>query len=122
MNDKNEIVTISSLRLYADDTTQYTADNSPVVLQHFLNQGMRRLSSWLVLNDLQVNGDKTQAMLLGNSSYRYDLEFAGTSIDIKDHLTILVICLDNKVSLKEHTNVMLKKVYAKIAALRHLKP
>ena len=38
MNDLNETVTVSSLRLYADDTSQYTADYSPVVLQHLLNQ------------------------------------------------------------------------------------
>ena len=120
-NDMNEKVTISSLCLYADDTTQYTADNSPVVLQHLLNQDMKRLSSWLVLNYLQVNGEKTQAMIFGNSSYLYDLEFAGTSTDIKDHLKILGTCLDNKLSFKEHINVMLKKVYAKIAALRRLK-
>ena len=82
---------------------------------------MKRLSSWLVFNYLQVNGDKTQAMILGNSSYPYDLEFAGTSIDIKDHLQILETCLDKKLSFKEHINVMLKKVYTKIAALRRLK-
>ena len=40
---------------------------------------------------------------------------------IKDHLEILGICLDNNLSFKEHMNVMLKKVYAKIGALRRLK-
>lgn len=88
MNDINQTVTVSSLRLYADDTTQYTADHSPIVLQHLLNQDMGRLSSWFVSNYLQVNEDKTQAMILGNSSYRFDLEFAGTPVDIKDHLKI----------------------------------
>ena len=117
----NETVTVSSLRLCADDTTQYAADNGPVVLQHLLNQSMERPSSWLVFNYLQVNGDKTQAMFLGNLSYRYDLEFAGTSIDIKDHLRILGTCLDNKLTFKEHIDVMLKKVYAKIATLRRPK-
>ena len=68
-----------------------------------------------------ANGDKTQAMILGNSTYHYDLEFYGTSIDIKEHLKILGVCLDNKLSYKEHTNVMLKRVYAKIVALRRLK-
>ena len=29
MNDMNETVSISSLRLYADDTAQYEVDNSP---------------------------------------------------------------------------------------------
>ena len=122
MNDINETVTVSFLRLYADDTTQYTADYSPVVLQHLLNQDMERLSSWFVSKYVQANEDKTQAMILGNSSYRYDLEFAGTPVDIKDHLKILGKCLDNKLSFKEHINVMLKKVYAKIGALRRLTP
>ena len=100
MNDINETVTVSSLRLYADDTTQYTADYSPVVLQHLLNHDMEKLSSWFASNYLQVNEDKTQAMILGNSSYRYDLEFAGTPIDINNHLKILGICLDNKLSFR----------------------
>ena len=65
----NETVTVSSLRPYADDTTQYTADYSPVVLQHLLNQDMEKLSSWFASNYLQANEDKTQAMILGNSSY-----------------------------------------------------
>ena len=42
-------------------------------------------------------------------------------MDIKEHLKILRVCLDNKLSFKEHKSAMLKKVYAKIAALRCLK-
>ena len=83
MNNINETVTISSLRLYADDTTQYTADYSPVVLQHLINQDMERLSCWFVSNYLQANEDKTQAMILGNSSYRYELEFAALPLILK---------------------------------------
>ena len=97
------------------------ADESPPVLQHVLNQDMEKLSTWLNYSYLQANGDKTQAMILGNSTYNYDLEFDGTLIDIKEHLKILGVCLDNKLSFKEHTNVILKRVYTKIAALRRLK-
>ena len=61
---------------------------------------MEKLSSWFAPNYLQVNEDKTQAMILGNSSYRYDLEFAGTPIDINNYLKILGICLDNKLTLE----------------------
>ena len=62
------------------------ADESPVMLQYIINQDIERLSTWLNVNYLQANGDKTQAMILGNSTYHYDLEFDGTSIDIKEHL------------------------------------
>ena len=81
---------------------------------------MEKLSSWFASNNLQVNEDKTQAMILGNSSYLYDLEFAGTPIDINNHLKILGICLDNKLTFREHISIMLKKVYSKIGALRRL--
>lgn len=121
MNDMNESVITSSLRLYADDTTQYTSALSPVILQYSLNQDSDKLSNWLHKNFLQPNGDKTQAMILGKSNYKYHLEFDGTPIDIKDQLKILGITLDNKLSFKEHTNDMLKKIYAKIGALRRLK-
>ena len=46
------------------------------------------------------------------------LEFAGTPVDINNHLKILGICLDNKLSFKEHISIMLEKVYSKIGALR----
>ena len=122
INDMNETVTSSSLRLYADDTPQYTSDISPVILnQYSLKQDIEKLSNWFDRNFLHCNGDKTQAMILGKSNYNYDLEYGGTPIDVKEHLKILGVILDNKLSSKEHTNEMLKKVCAKIVALRRLK-
>ena len=111
----------SSFRLYADDTTQYTSDLSPVILQYSLNQDIEKLSSWFNRIFFPCIGDKTQAMILGKSNYNYYLEFGGTPIYVKEHLTILGVILDNKLSFKEHTNKILKKVYAKIAAFRRLK-
>ena len=67
MNDMNETFTVSSLRLYADDTTQYEVDSSPFLLQYTLNKGMESISSWLDYNYLQANGDKTKGMILENS-------------------------------------------------------
>lgn len=67
MNDMNETFTVSSLRLYAGDTTQYEVDNSPFLLQYTLNKGMESISSWLDYNYLQANGDKTKGMILENS-------------------------------------------------------
>ena len=60
-------------------------------------------------------------MVLGKNTHHYDLKFNGASIDIKEHLKILGVHLDNKLSFQEHINEMLKKVFAKIAALRPLK-
>ena len=82
---------------------------------------MERISSWLDHNYLQANGDETQVMIIGNLSYVYDLVFNGASITLKEHLKILGVHLDNQLSFREHTNILLKKACAKITALRRLK-
>ena len=103
MNDMNETVVVSSLRLYADDTTQYGVDNNPSLLQFTLNKDMESISSWLDYDYLRANGDKTQGMILGNSSYVYDVVFNGTYISLKEHLKILGVHLDNQLSFKDRT-------------------
>ena len=70
---------------------------------------MERLSSWLVHNYLRANGDKTQAMVLGKSNHHSDLKFNGAPIDIKEHLKILRVHLDNKLSFQEHISEILRK-------------
>ena len=68
INDLNYSVNISSLRLYADDTTEYYADTCPAVLEFTLNQDLEKLSHWLSANYLTMNNTKTQAMILGKQS------------------------------------------------------
>ena len=84
MNDVNYSAGSSSLRLYADDTTQYIAHESPCTLESTLNQ---------------------------------DIE----SIKIEPTLKIFGVTLDWDLSFKPHVAIMLKKAYAKIAALRRIK-
>ena len=121
MNDVNKSVNNSSLRIYADDTTQYADDFCPTVLQYTLNQDIQVLSDWFIANFLQLNGPKTQAMILGKSSYNYDLKIENSAIKIKDNLKILGVTLDSSLTFKPHITEMLKKTYGKIAALRRLK-
>ena len=63
MNDVNKSVNNSSLRIYAD-ITQYADDFCPA-------HDIQVLSDWFIANFLQLNGPKTQAMILGKSSYSY---------------------------------------------------
>ena len=53
--------------LYANDTMQYAAHESPVVLESTPNQDIMKLTQWLTDNCFQVNATKTQAMILGKS-------------------------------------------------------
>ena len=55
VNDLNYFVTNTSLRLYADDTTQYASDVSPMVLQFVINSDLSVLSRWFRIDVLQIN-------------------------------------------------------------------
>ena len=60
----HSIVTNTSLRLHADDTTEYASDVSPMVLQFLINFDLSVLSRWLKLIFLQINVSKTQAIAI----------------------------------------------------------
>ena len=76
-----------------------------------------RLTLWFTANYLQVNATKTQAMTLGKSQYPYSLFIGDKFIEIELALKILGATLDRDLSFKPHVAIMLKKAYAKIAAL-----
>ena len=122
INDVNYCVATSLLRLYADDTTQYSSSVCPMTLEFNLNADVSRLKEWFTYNFLGINSTKTQAMVLGNSSYNFEFFVDPQQvIDIEPILKILGVTLDNNLSFKDHVTITLKKAYAKIAALRRIK-
>jgi len=121
VKDINYSAGSSSLHLYADYTTQYIAYESPCTIKYTLNQDIERLALWFTANNLQVNATKTPAMTLGKSQYPYNLFIGDKSIEIEPTLKILGVTLDRDLSFKPHVAIMLKKAYAKIAALRRIK-
>ena len=114
INDVNYCVATSSLRLYADDTTQYSSSVCPMTLEFTHNADISRLKEWFTYNYLGINSIKTRAMVLGNSSFNFEFFVDPQQvIDIKPILKILGATLDNKLSFKDHVTIMLKKAYAK---------
>ena len=121
INDLNFVTRIASLRLYADDTTTYTSAANTTALELSFNQDLQKLSTWFSSNYLTVNHSKTQAMILGNFNYQPVLSIGNSIIEIESFLEILGVHIDNKLSFKAYVSAILKKVYAKIGALRRLK-
>ena len=121
MNDINSLVTRASLRLYADDTTTYDSDQCSASLELSINTDVKVLDHWFRDNYLTVNAGKAQAMVMGKTDYNYDLKVGDTSIQIAMALKILGVTLDKRLTYEHHIKEMLKKVYAKVAALRGIK-
>ena len=120
-NDINFSVQLSSLRLCADDTTAYASNTDISALELSLNKDLENLSSWFASNYLSVNSKKTQAMILGKHSHEPALHIGDSVIDISGFLNILGVCIDDKLTFKDHLSTVLRKVYAKVGALRRLR-
>ena len=121
INDLNYFVSNASLRLYADDTTEYASDVSPTVLQCVINSDLSVLSRWFGLNYLKINAAKTQTVAIGPSLYEYEFHLNNVKVEKQDVLEILGVVLDSKLTFKAHIKEQLKKACAKASALRGLR-
>ena len=99
----------SSLRPYADDTTQFIVYENPCTLETTLNQDMETLTHWITTNYLQVNATKTWATTLGKS---HALFLLVTSASKLKEFSRFSVTLDRDLSFKSHVAIMLKKAYA----------
>ena len=120
INDLNYAVLDVSLRLYADDTTLYASDVSPIALQFVSNRGLSRLSEWFDANYLFVNNAKTQALSIGPCKYDFDLTLNGSGVTKLPSIRILGVELDSMLNFIERISSQLKKACAKTGALRRL--
>ena len=85
-----------------DDTAAYASNTDISALELSLNKDLKNLSSWFASNE--------PTLYIGD-----------TVIKISGFLNILGVRLDYKLSFKDHLSTVLRKIYAKIGALRRLK-
>ena len=122
INELNYAVPDVSLRLYADDTTLFTSDVSPISLQFVVNQGLSRLSEWFDANYLLINNAKTQALPIGPCKYDFDLTLNGSGVTKLPSIRILGVEPDSMLNFIEHIASQLIKAYATTGALRGINP
>ena len=68
-NEQQKVYFVSntSLRLYADDRTEYAFEPSPMVLQYVINSDLSVLSTRFEPNYVKIDAPKTQALAIGPS-------------------------------------------------------
>ena len=72
INDLNDLISTMSLRLYANDTTEYYTNHSSMVLNYTINKELNAIKEWVTVNHLSINTVKTQAHV----TYKYELWLA----------------------------------------------
>ena len=110
-----------SLRLYADDTTLYVSDVSPIALQFVLNQGLSRLSEWFDANYLLISNTKTKALPIGPCENDFDSTLNDSGMNKLPSIRILGVELDSMLNFIEHISSQLKKAYVRTGALRRIR-
>jgi len=121
INDLNFLVTNTSLRLYAEDATEYASDVSPPLLEYIINSDLHLLSTWFRQNYLELNVFKTQVMAIGPVSYCYDFSVDNNAVVTTDTLNILGAMLDCKLNFVAYVKEQVKKACAKASALRRIR-
>ena len=78
------------------------------------------LYEWFLYNSMKENPDKFQFIILGKTG-SYTLKIGDITIKSASSVTLLGITIDSKLNFTEHINIIVKKTYYKLYALRRLR-
>ena len=113
---------------YADDTTLYIRLDSANVLPSALTDCVDAISAWFLVNDMQVNPDKSEIMVLGSRAKLKTLRLpstasiGGTVLNWSDTVKIIGVTLDSTLSFDQHVSEICQTSSYHIRALRHIRP
>lgn len=129
----NDIVNSSSCFntiLYADDTTLNTTlsyinalDNTET-LDTIFNNELAKIDTWLKVNKLSLNTEKTKAMLFHTPNRKFvkpNLKINEHNIEFVDQFNFLGIIFDKYLNWNHHIDMISKKVSRSIGILNRLK-
>ena len=91
---------------YADDTAVITIAQTWKEVETKMNETLHRISTWLPVNKLSLNTDKTVYMKFGNQGdstpKNLNITMQGTKINRVESTKYLGIILDSNMRWKEH--------------------
>ena len=114
---------------YADDTQLFIALSPTNYACDITNiqACLAALHSWFCSNGMALNPDKSEAILFGTPqrSHTYSsvnsVDVAGATVTLADHVKILGVTLDNRLSMDDHVKTVCKAAFYHIRALRHIR-
>ena len=92
---------------FADDSNLFVNWADLKVMESQLNDDLCSVSTWLKVNKLSLNIDKTQFVIFSRTKYKnynVDLKIEGQSIDKVQHTKFLGIIIDYNLNWKNHVN------------------
>ena len=125
MNDLPLSLTKSKCIMFADDTTVYCSGNNHADLIMTLKYDLEILIDWFRANKLSLNVSKTNYIVFRNrensSEEKHSLKIGDMLINEVKSTKFLGLIVDNKLSWKEHTDHVHRKISSAMYALNAAK-
>ena len=123
INDFHRSSKTLSFILFADDSNLFFSHPDPLILLRTLNSELIEVSHWIKANKLSLNITKSKFMIFSNSIETLPGEVYINDIPLEQVSSIkfLGIHVDNKLTWKDHVNVICKTISRNIGVINRLK-
>ena len=126
INDLPNISNVFQFFLFADDTNIYLQSDSPEQLEYDVNNELKKLHSWLIVNRLSLNLDKTNFVTFHPYNkpmkHKITLKFNKKAIPQKSAIKCLGVMLDSTLTWHAHVDLRLKKISRAIGLMYKNRP
>ena len=114
-----------SYHFYADDSQLYLSIE-PIYINDLIfnvEQCLVDVKTWMRVNKLSLNDDKTEAMLVNPKSYSIEeahINIGNEKVEFSESAKNLGFQLDNNLSMNFHVKNLSKVIYLEIRKLKHM--
>ena len=107
---------------FADDNTIYSCNNNLQTILKNLKHDMVNVLKWFKVNSMKANPKKFQFMILGKST-RQTIILNINNIKIREsqNVELLGLTIDNRLTFKDHINMLCRRAGYKLHALRRIR-
>ena len=125
INDLPNISKILNFYLFADDTNIYFEAETPEKLEWVINKELKELHTWLIVNRLSLNIDKTNFVVFHpyNKPLKHNitLKIQKKAITQKNSIKYLGIMIDSGLTWQLHIDSLSKKISRSIGLIYKIK-
>lgn len=127
INDIKSCMTTGNLKLFADDTAILISHTNLAALNVLANDTMQNVDSWLKMNKLSLNLQKTYCLHIHSNKKRADswsptIKIGNHQIEVTHRTKYLGVIIDDKLSFKDHVNYLVTKLRRWIGIFRKIGP
>uniref|UniRef100_A0A8C6U0E0 Reverse transcriptase domain-containing protein n=2 Tax=Neogobius melanostomus TaxID=47308 RepID=A0A8C6U0E0_9GOBI len=122
INDIFNVSKLLKLVIFADDTNVFYSNDNYSNLVTNINCELSKLKTWMDINKLSLNLNKTKVMFFGNYNGKPDsVNIEGVVLDTVSEIKFLGVIIDSKLSWKPHIRHIQGKVSKSISIINKAK-